>query len=246
VVTYWEGAGHPFQVQEGDVLFIVGKLPVDRRRKLPWEHVALVAESRTIESDSDLRTLPVYGMPESVSRSSSLLNQLGLATGEFWLKCPELETAIGSKSTAWNLAARDESVTPRKAKHFGFFLSFVEGKMRFRSYGPFVVDPTLCLNVKTNCLGFVCSFLEHFGVFVLAHDCPVYDSQYKEFPGERDFPSPGHLARALFATPDMRPFRPSSSSEAKKYARGDVTYADVARKQAKKTGKSDRLRRSPP
>jgi hypothetical protein len=233
VIFFWDGLRYPFTVQEGDVLFVAGRLPVDRKQRLPFEHVALAAESLIVASDEDLLNLRVYGLPESVELADKTL-PLQQNSGRFWLKEILNEGRIGSPSTVWNLGGRVGSVTPRKARYFGELLSFLEGTIRFRFHGTFAVDPTLTRNIKTNCMGLVCSFFEYFGLIILKHRLPKYPSPYDYSPAERNFPSPGHLARALKIHQKNYPYGPKTKREAERYSRADVTLEKAARKRSRR------------
>jgi hypothetical protein len=206
-------------------LFIAGRLPLDRAHNLPFEHVAIAAESKQIQQEDDLLTLRVYGIPESIDpKFRNPLEGLQQNTGEYWLEW--LNGRIGSDSTAWNLAGRAGNVTDRQAEHFANVLSVMEGSLRFRRGAQFTVDATLTANIRTNCLGFVCSFFEYFGLHLLEHKCPAYMCEYDYAPGQRTFPSPGHLAHALNIR-SKRSYKPKTSKEAQKYCRADQTLSEA-------------------
>jgi hypothetical protein len=195
---------------------------------LPFEHVALAAEVRNLNTADDVLNLRVYGLPESVRGSiQPPLQGMHLNTGRFWLE--KIGSRIGSKETVWNLFGREELVTPRQAQHFALELSLLAGSNRFRYDSVFRVDATLREGIKTNCLGFVCSFFEHFNFQHVAHIFPKYASPYDYAPGPRTFPSPGHLAHSLSLSPERRPYRAAKSTEARRFARADATLENICR-----------------
>jgi hypothetical protein len=233
VVLYWEGCAYPIEVYAGDILFIAGcELPVDRARKLAFEHVAVAAENRRVSVPLDWLDLPVYSMPES-SRyaAASLTPGISIATGRYWQNrrfAGLIGKTIGSDQTIWNLVCRESSVDRQMAEYVALELAQCEGSFDCSYQSVFQVDPSLSSALRTNCLGFACSVLEHFGFQIVARRYPQYENPYSSSGASlRDFPSPGHLARALHAIL-QRPYLPSNPGDAVQYARADVTLDEVA------------------
>src|SRR6266487_1916060 len=216
MISYWEGLPFPMEFHPGDLVFIAGRPPIDRTRRLPFEHVAFVAEHRTVTSDAEFLLLPVYGMPESRSRTWSV--GVTLSNAMAWSENSAVGVQIGSSATDWNLAGRHDQIDARIARHIGFTLEQRAGSMQISYDRAFVVDSRLSRGLRTNCLGFVCSILEYFGFVLLAQNFPRYQSAYDMEPRERDFPSTGHLARALNLPQPKHPYRAANREEAEKYA----------------------------
>jgi hypothetical protein len=223
MIIWYEGRDYPVPVQAGDVLFIAGKkYPCS---KLPFEHVVIVAESRSIKAPEEFLDLPVYGMPES--------NQPGftgivLQNARFWFGHAAL-VYIGSGETVWNLGGRAPDTDETKAQEIAFILAQRAGSFQCRYAAAFNVDPTLLGPISTNCLGFVCSVLEHCDSRILEHQFPAYNSPYFGYKGPRDYPSPGHLARALHLKKLSLPWRPNNSRQARRYATAAITLAAARR-----------------
>jgi hypothetical protein len=228
MVSWWEGREYPVEVQAGDVLFIAGRLPLDRTQKLPFEHVVIAAQNETINNPEDFKNLPVYGMPESEAEAAGYLTGISLNTGRYWLLRPWLGRKMGSRETVWNLASRESSVNASTAREIAYLLAQRAGSFPCRYGSVFRVDSSLSEEIQTNCLGFVCSVLEYFDLHIISHEFPIYPGPYS-YPNEdaRDFPSPGHLAHALNMNPTAFPWCAKDSSEADKYARVDVTFNEV-------------------
>jgi hypothetical protein len=229
VISYWEPVPYPVSVQAGDPVFIAGRLPRNTGSKLGFEHVALAAQPSEASESSDILDIPVYALPESVdSRSGPPFAKLHLATARFWIQTNGVGTEIGSPTTVWNAAGREPAIAdPKTSQHFGLMLALLEGTETFGYEAVFRVDPTLKAGINTNCLGFVCSVFEYFNIQHLRHDLPDYESPYSYAPGSRNFPSPGHLARALNLSPSTYPYSPSDSQEAQEYSRVDKTLEEV-------------------
>lgn len=224
MIIFTEGKSFPIEFQTGDILFIAGRLPCDRSRKLPFEHVVLAAENRQISTANELLDLPVYGMPES---QDSATNKVLLSNGWYWKNRSVIGVRLGSATTVWNLAARHPSITLQKAAYLSLLMSFQEGVLKFSYDTNFAVDHTLRKGIKTNCLGFVCSLLEYFKLNVLSRTFPEYESPYSNSPGRRTYPSPGHLAKALtYGT--SHPYLAADEREAEWYATVVQTLEDLA------------------
>jgi hypothetical protein len=225
----WNGCPYPITLQPGDLLFIAGMLPTSRNALLPFEHVALVAERRTIRRPEELMDVPVYGMPESeASGNASPYHGITLGSGRLWSGSKHVGVSIGSSTSVWNLGCRQSNVDTLKAQEISYGLAQRAGSFNCSYDSVFVVEPTLSQPVKTNCLGFVCSVLEYFDLQVVTAVFPPYPSPYRFSPGARNFPSPGHLAHALNLDPTLHPWTAKNSTEAARYARADVTLEKLS------------------
>lgn len=224
MIIWREGLDYPMRLQAGDILFIAGCMPLDRTRKLRYEHVVIAAESRIINSPNDFLDAPIYGMPES--REKEVGKGIQLSNGRYWLSRDWLGQEMGSSETVWNLSSRAPSIDPSIAIQIQVGLAMRQGSFHCRYGEVFRVDPSLSKKIKTNCLGFVCSILEYFDLKILSHRFPVYPSPYSD--DDREFPSPGHLAHALKMEPPV-PWCAKDSQEAEEYARADVTLDEALR-----------------
>ncbi len=227
MIVWWDGTNYPIELQAGDVLFIVGCLPIEVGQKLPFEHVVITAEKRLIQSPADLLELPVYGMPESLPRTTRDASGILLQNGHFWYGRSFVGQTIGSAQTVWNLGGRARGVDATVAKEIELGLAQRAGSFRLRYGEDFRVDPSLLQAIQTNCLGFVCSILEYFDLHVLAHEFPIYPSPYSYSTDDRNFPSPGHLAHVLKIDPALLPWCAMDQEEAEKYSRADVTLSEA-------------------
>jgi len=204
MIVWCEGQDFPIQLQAGDILFIAGCMPLDLTQKPRFEHVVIVAESRIINSPNDFLEAPIYGMPES--REEEVGKGISLSNGRHWLSRDWLGQEMGSSQTVWNLSSRAPSIDPSTAIQIQVELAKREGSFHCRYDGVYRVDPSLSKKIKTNCLGFVCSVLEHFDLKILSEKFPIYPSPYGYSENDREFPSPGHLAHALEMNPPVFPW----------------------------------------
>ena len=222
MVVYAVGTEFPINIFSGDVLFIGGRLPLKRNEKPVFEHVAIAYESKEIGSVHDLADLRVVALPEAGSKGVS--GGLFPTTGNKRWRDSVNQHNIGCTLGIWNFIAREDSFDKFKAEHCRRLLSLKTGSVVLKYLPEFRVDPTFASPVRTNCLGFVCSFFELFGIHHLQHDYPTYENQHLNPPqNTRDFPSPGHLALVLESFSVPRPYCPPTPAEAAATARVDVT-----------------------
>lgn len=224
MIVWNEDIHFPFEIFAGDILFIGGKNHPPTSG-LNFEHVVLAAESQRIESAQDFLNLPVYGLPESVSR---YLPGIETATGQRWLGVTS-EGVIGSDETVWNLAGRVSGVTKDDADELSWNLAQRIGSFDCSYAALFRVDGALVGPLRTNCLGFVCSIFEFMGWNILQRSFPVYRSPYEYSKGLRNYPSPGHLARVLHLRRPRLPWGTRNRRLARKYATVAFTIAAVRR-----------------
>jgi hypothetical protein len=225
MIFFWDGASFPLDIQAGDILFLAGCL---KTKTIPFEHVALVAESRRIETAEQFLDLRTYGLPESSEKVKGL--GLDFSSGRRWLGHRAVTDGyIGSRATAWNLAARLDGVDAATAGYMLDIISFKHGSVEWHYLPKFVVDAELSSPLKTNCLGFVCSVFEYMRFTVVAHTFPRYRSPYTKSPDDREYPSPGHLAHALeiWLAADQA-YHPASVSEAEEFAPAAKTFREAA------------------
>ncbi|HSH38190.1 MAG TPA: hypothetical protein VK993_05340 [Chthoniobacterales bacterium] len=221
------------QVYAGDILFIAGcRFPVDRSQQLAFEHVAVAAENRTLGAAAEWLDLPVYSMPESrYYAAQGMLTGITVATGQYWQHekfAKLIGVTIGSSETIWNLACREPSIDAEMGEYLAMELAQCDGSFDCEYQSVFEVEPALSGRLGTNCLGFTCSVMEHFGFNIVARAYPEYSNPYRSSGTKnRDFPSPGHVARALYANV-QRPYTPADRQEADYYARADITLEAVA------------------
>jgi hypothetical protein len=228
MILWWEDCPYPFTVQPGDILFIGGRLPRNSAEALPFEHVALVSQDKLISTDDDLLDLRLHGIPESATEARrSGLSGILQTTGRFLLGIRHIGTRIGSPASAWNLVGRLRFVDTAIAAEIAQNLALSEGALVWDYEPVFRVDPTLAGSLKTNCLGFVCSIIEHHCPPVLEHKFPDYTSPFN-FSQIRDFPSPGHLAHVLYAEPTNPPWRAVDQADAEMLSRVDHTLEALA------------------
>jgi hypothetical protein len=211
MILFWDGSRFPFEVQLGDVLFIAGCLNAG---PIPWEHVAVAAEGKSITGPGDLLALRTYGLPESAVPGQ---NGLQLSDGRWWVgRDPVATGQIGSKQTAWNIGGRRDGMDAEKAQFLAHTVDFIRGSVEVRYSGQCRISAIFSNPFETNCVGFVCSLFEHLVLPIVHADFPKYQSPYTKYPGSRDYPSPGHLAHALERC--TYSYRASDSAEAARYA----------------------------
>jgi hypothetical protein len=226
--TWHEGATFPFHAKAGDVLFLAGRSPANPNVKLPYEHVAIVGESREIKDEESLLRLPIFGTPEFGMMNSS--TEHSFADGNFILRnFREAGNTLGSDKTCWNIVARVNFGSKDFSRDIEMMLPIYLGTMNPIGDGKnFVVYNELRGGIDTNCLGFVCSILSYFydtEIFDLPF--PSYPSPYRLTHDDRDYPSPGHLAKLAFEHVLMNsPWAPKNYNEATEYSRVDRIWED--------------------
>ena len=232
MILYWEGKPFPIIVRPADVLYIAGNISVPQTRKLPFEHVARVAEPREIRSAEEFLGVPVFALPESSPKRND--GYMAKVTGLWWRKHIDEPEIIGSVLTVWNLGARNDLIGANRAEDIGAMLALLSDsktpkRLRFSYHPVFAVSESLTENIHTNCLGFVCSVYDSLNYRVLDYNFPEYPSPFDTPPETRNFPSPGHLARALSLPVGRYPYVPKDTTEAEVYSRAST----VLREQAK-------------
>lgn len=222
VVIYVVGSYFPIDVQAGDVLFLAARPPFARDEKPRFEHVALAYESRTVNNASELGDLRVIALPESADEA---VPGIYPTTGKkYWFDYVQ-RARLGCPLGIWNLIARENNLTRREAEHWGRLLSLRTGSVRFSYTSDFVVDSSFSNPFSSNCLGFVCSFYDHYGIRFFGDIYPEYENQHQSPSNTpiRRFPSPGHLAFVMDDSTVARPYTPSNRAEAECRARADST-----------------------
>lgn len=225
MIVWCEGRKYPVEVEPGDILFIGGRIPRNSTIALPFEHVAVAAQHRVLNNDSNLLDLLVYGMPESERTPDDdgrTAEGLAACTGRRWLGSKHVvDGRIGSRSTVWNLCGRASELKTLPAANIGALLAVLEGALECKYEATYAVDTTFQRSM--NCLGFVCSFLAYCGVILLSDTFPEYRSPYLVDARSRRHPSPGHLAHVLRVEPKPLPWQAVDSNEASRLSRVDAT-----------------------
>jgi hypothetical protein len=213
-------------VRAADISFLAGNphYPVPP----PFEHVALVAESKTLRDDAAFLNLKVYALPESEDGSASV--GLQFSTVQYWRDSFSRGNEIawlGDSRRGWNMLGRAR-LAPKYATALTFSNGHLTGRYKYK-LGAF--SPKLKANgvYEMNCLGFVCHMLSRKPLFygalvetpLLAPEFPRYQTGRLEKDGSpqmRNFPSVGHLAVSLERSDQSIPYCPASPEEASAHA----------------------------
>ena len=209
-------------VRSADISFLAGN--PDYPDIPPFEHVALVAESKTLRTDEAFLDLKVYALPESEDGYKNL--GLQMSTVRYWQDSFQREDGVawlGDSRRGWNLFGRPR-INPKYATAVTFSNGHISGRFKHKM-GIFAPRTNSNGVQETNCLGFVCHILSRKPLFgaplletpLLAPDFPTYPTgriQKDGKPEIRDFPAVGHLVVALERKDHSTPYRPATPEEA--------------------------------